>query len=166
MNKRDIVVGGVILVLLAGVVFWRQRIASRGEETKVPETLSVEDAIEDKFNLQIPEDVDKAELKDTSGGTASAIATRKFENNKFELSILADMPDPSTGKFYQAWLTKGERDSEEFSQVSLGRLILAKGGWMLNYSGDKDYSDHAKVIVSSEGVSDATPEQIILEGSF
>src|SRR3972149_15484 len=166
MNRRDIVIGVIVVVLVAGGLYVRQRSRTQ-EETRVPETLSsVEEQIEDKFKVDIPEDVDKAELKDTSGGSASAIATRKFENNRFELSILADMPDPSTGKFYQAWLTKGGRDREEFSQVSLGRLILAKGGWMLNYSGDKDYSDHAKVIVSSEGVSDATPEQIILEGSF
>src|SRR3989344_5249560 len=81
MKRRDIVIGSVILLLLVGVIYWNRR-NRRLEELKVPETLtkSVEETLEDKFKIEIPEDIDKAELKDVLGGTASGIATRKFEN--------------------------------------------------------------------------------------
>src|SRR3989344_6349062 len=130
MTRRDIVIGLIILVLLGGVIFYRQKQRSSEEEMRVPETLSsVQENIEKKFNLRIPEDMDKAELKDVSGAGSSAIATRKFDNGKFNASILADLPDPAAGSFYQAWLVKSEEGKDD-SFISLGKLELAKGGWM------------------------------------
>ncbi|OGM19745.1 hypothetical protein A2686_05325 [Candidatus Woesebacteria bacterium RIFCSPHIGHO2_01_FULL_38_10] len=158
MNKKDIVVGLMILVLLAGAVYLRQR--GGEEELKVPQTLSTEDKIEEKFNLVIPEGVDKAELKDVSGGTSSGLATRKFEKSVFEHSILADLPDPESGKFYEGWLVKGGE------LISTGKLKIAKGGWMLNFSSKTNYSDYSKVVVTIEEKEDKTPEKYILEGSF
>src|SRR3989344_1302747 len=100
MNRRDIVIGAVVLLAIAGLIYWRQ-VSKKVSTQTVPETLSVEDKIEDKFKYQIPDDVEKAELKDITGGDASAISTRKFENNKFTSTILADLPDPVPGSFYQ-----------------------------------------------------------------
>ena len=165
MSRRDIVIGIVILVILAGVVYLRQR-NQKEEEMKLPETLSVEESLEDKFKIEIPEGVEKAELKDISGGNASGIATRKFENNRFSESVLADLSDPEEGKFYEAWLTKGEEGKEGFSIISTGRMRLAKGGWMLDFQSQTDYSDHTKVIVSLEEKADKLPEKRILEGTF
>ena len=165
MKRRDIVIGILILVIVAGVIYWRQR-TSPSEEMRVPETLSLEDTLEEKFKIEIPEDVDKAELKDVSGGSASAIAIRKFENNKFTHSILADLPDPEAGSFYEGWLVRGEEGSDNFSSFSSGRMRLAKGGWMLEFESSTDYSDYNKVVVTSEKVADKTPEKHILEGSF
>ena len=164
MNRRDIVIGIGILLLLAGVVFFRQK--GQEENLVVPQTLSVEDQIEKSFNIQIPEDVDKAELKDTTGAGSSAIATRKFENGKFEFSVLADLPDPAQGQFYQGWLIKGEEGSDDFSSVSAGKMRIAKGGWMIEYNSATDYSDHGKVVVSLEKTLDSNIEEKVLEGSF
>lgn len=166
MARRDIVIGFIILVLVAGVVYIRQKNTSKKEEMKVPQTLSIQDTIEQKFNTQIPEDVEKAELKDVSGGTGSAIATRKFENGQFQLNILADLPDPEQGKFYEAWSIKGEEGKEGYSIVSLSKLSVAKGGWMLSFKSANDYTDHPKVLISLESKLDSTPEKHILEGSF
>lgn len=148
MNRRDIVIGVVILAALSAVVyFWRK--PTIDEELKVPQTLSVEDAIEDAFNIEIPEDVEKTEMVDISGGDASAIATRKFENGRFELNILADLPDAS----YAAEI---EKDGET---MSIGSLRIAKGGYLLEYRGNRDLSDYSTVRVTSGG-------EIILEGGF
>jgi hypothetical protein len=166
MNRRDIVIGVVILAILAGVVYWRQRQAPEEEVTQTPETLSVEDALENKFNVQIPEDVDKAELTDVTGGNASAIATRKYEDGTFTFSVLADLPDPESGKFYEAWLVKGEEGDEDYDILPAGKLSVAKGGWTLTYTSKTDYSDHNRVLVSEEEVNDGVPETHILEGSF
>ena len=165
MNRRDIVIGLVMLVLIAGVIYWRQR-NQNSEELKVPETLSSEESFEQKFNLQIPDDVDKADLKDVSGGTSSGFATRKFENDLFTHSVLADLQDPETGKFYEGWLLKGNEGEEGYSVVSSGRLTLAKGGWMLELRSQNNLSDYTKVLVSLEEKSDRLPEKNILEGSF
>ena len=50
MKRRDIVIGILILVIVAGVIYWRQR-TSPSEEMRVPETLSLEDTLEEKFYL-------------------------------------------------------------------------------------------------------------------
>lgn len=166
MTRRDIVIGIVILLLVVGVIFLRQRNRAGDESLRVPETLSsVQEQIEEKFNTKIPDDVDKAELRDVTGGGSSAIATRKFESGKFTSNFLADLPDPDSGDFYQAWLIKSEEGKEDLV-VSLGSLQLSKGGWMLNYSGSKDLSDYSKVLVTSEKTRDNTPETKLLEGSF
>jgi hypothetical protein len=165
MNRRDIVIGLVILAVLAGIIFWRQRGRSE-EEFKVPETLSTEDQIEKKFDLEIPEDVEKTELKDVTGGDSSGIATRKFENGRFEHSVLADLPEPGAVQFYEGWLVGGEEGSEDFSVLSTGRMSQAKGGWMLNFSSSVDLTDRNKVVITLEKVADTNPEKHILEGSF
>lgn len=171
MKSRDIVIGIVVVVMLGGAIYFSQKRSSQ-EDLKVPETLSTEDQLEEKFKIQIPEDVDKAELKDLGGGTASGIATRKFlpaqagADSKFSFTALADLPDPDAGSFYQGWLTKGESGKEGFSMISVGRLSQAKGGWMLNFNSSTDFSDYGNVLISSEKTQDSKTEKRILGGSF
>ena len=164
MNRRDIVIGAGILLLLAGVIYWRQ--TTRPEETRVPETLSVEDQLEEQFKFEIPEDVDKAELKDVAGVGATAIATRDYKNGKYTHTVLVDIADPEVGTFYQGWIVKGEEGSEDFSMISTGKLRLAKGGWMIEYESSTDYSDYDKVLITQEKVLDNLPEDKLLEGAF
>jgi len=167
MKTRDIVIGLVIVVLLGGIFYWRRvKTQVPKEELKVPQTLSIQDQIEEKFNLKLPEDVEKAELKDVSGGSSSGIATRKFENQTFSHTVLADLPDPEQGKFYEGWLTKGEEGKEGFSIVSTGRMRQAKGGWLLELQTKTNYTDYKNVVVTLEEKVDKIPEKHILEGSF
>ncbi len=160
MERRDIVIGVIILALLGAFIYFRQQRIDREEELKVPETLSVEDIIEESFKIEIPEDVEKAELKDVVGGDSSGIATRKFENGRFAHMVLADLPDPETGSYYEGWLVNGD------SVISTGRMQIAKGGYLLEFSSDTDYSDHSEVVVTKEKIADKNPEEHILEGSF
>ncbi len=166
MIRRDIIVAIIIILVLAGLIFLRKKPQPPKEETRVPETLSLEKEIEERFRLEIPEDVEKAELKDVSGGTSSGIATRKYESGKFTHTILADLPDPEKGSFYEGWLVRGEEGSADYSLVSTGRIRLAKGGYLLEFESATDYSDHKKVIVTLERVADKNPEKHILEGNF
>jgi len=167
MSRRDIVIGLIIVAVLAGVILIRQRNSGNEDEMRVPETLSsVEEQIEDKFNLQFPDDVDKAELKSVSEKPESAIATRKFENGTFTATVLADLPDSEPGSFYQAWLVKGEEGEEGYAIISMGKLQIAKGGWMVSFESNTDYSDYSKVLLTSEKVSDNSPEEGRLRGSF
>lgn len=164
MKSRDLVIGAVVLLILAGLIYYRQ--SNQTPIETVPLAQSTEQALEDKLKIQIPEDVDKAELKAAEGATGTAIATRNFEDNKFTSSVIADLPAPAAGQFYQAWLLKGETGAADHSHISLGTLRTAKGGYLLDYSGARDYSDHGKVQVTLETKADNTPEKVVLEGNF
>ncbi len=166
MNKRDIVIGVVILLFLAAVIFLRQRPKPAIEEVKLPETLSSEKKLEEKFKIEIPEGVEKSELRDVADTGASAVAIRKFEEGKFSLTIISDLPDLERGSFYEGWLMKGEEGQPDFSIVSIGRMRLAKGGYILDFESNVDYSDYKKVIVTLEKVADKNPEKRLFEGNF
>lgn len=153
-RKRDIVVGFVILLVLAAVFYFFK---SRNKQMTVPEASSeptitqVEQNFKDKYNLTVPDNIEKTNLKDVSGGNGMGIATRT--------EILADLPDPESGYFYQAWLENGDK------LVSLGKMSMEKGGWIISYTGS-NYPGYNKVLVSLERVFDYTVEKRILEGSF
>ena len=165
MKTRDIVIGVVILLVLAGVIYYRQK-QKNLPETTVPEAVSVEKQMEDKFHVQIPDDVSKPELKDQTGGNSTGIATENVVNGKYQASILADLPEPTAGKFYQGWVEKGTKGNSDYSLVSLGKLKSAKGGWMIDFESSKDYSDHKTFIVTMESKFDSTPETTVLQGNF
>jgi hypothetical protein len=168
MNKKDIVIGVVVLLVLAGVVYARSQ--STNDDMKVPEAqtqgTSTEKDIEDKFKMDIPDDAPKAELSSVDEGDGSGIATRKEENGNHVVTILADLPAPASGTFYQGWLVKGEEGSDDYSLISAGRLTSAKGGYLLNYQSKTDYSDHEKVVISEEKGSSTKISKAILSGSF
>jgi hypothetical protein len=151
MNRRDIIVGVVVLVGLAGLIYyWRKPPIE--DELQVPQTLSVEDEIEGMFNLQIPEDVDRAELSDKTGGDASGIATREQFNGKYTHTVLADLPDPQVGS-YTAELVKDD------NVMTTGTLRTAKGGYLLEFQSEEDLSEYNTVRVK-------LGEEVVLEGSF
>lgn len=162
MNRRDIVIGLGILLVVAGIVYFVRRPSTTPIE--IPEQ-TVEEKIEDRFKMQIPDDVDKTELSDVTGGSASGIATRDFTEGKFTHAVLADLPEPEGG-FYEGWLVRGEEGDVNFDFFSTGKLRIAKGGYVLEYTSAKDYSDYNKVVITFETVFDKTPEDHILEGSF
>ena len=160
MKRRDIVIGLIVVALLAGAIYLIRR---RSEPTPViPESTTgeTEQKIVDTFRVDIPEDIDKAELKDVTGGTASGIATREFISGVFTHTVLVDLPDPQPGYFYEGWLVKGDKF------LSTGKMRIAKGGYLLEYDARVDYSDYDKVVITLEKVFDATPEERILEGTF
>lgn len=165
MKTRDIVIGIVVLAAVAGLILrFRSSRETKVETTPTPP--SVEDRFEESFNVEIPEDVEKSELKDVSGGSASGIATRDFENGKFTHMVLADLPAPEVGSYYQAWLQKGDEGDEDFSLVSTGRMVLVKGGYLIEFESNKDLQSYDKVVISQEKIADSKIEKKVLESSF
>jgi hypothetical protein len=164
MERRDIVIGLVILLVLAGIVYW---VARPKNETilEIEDTPTTEEQIEEQFNTDIPEDADKAELEDVSGGDSSGIAVRDIIKGLFTLSLLVDLPDPETDYAYQAWAVKEDEKGEK-EYVSLGRLRIAKGGYVLDYESSKDLSEYKDIVVSLEKSIDGEIEKIVLESSF
>ena len=157
MNRRDIVIGLVVLAVIAAIIYLVRR---PQEQLELQTTPSVEEQLEESFNLQLPDDVDKVELSDVSGGNSSGIATRKNESGVYTHTVLADLPDPEVGKFYEGWLVMADK------VVSTGKFMIAKGGYLLEYESSTDYTDYNMVVVTLEQKDDKTPEVHILEGTF
>lgn len=167
-NRRDLVIGLVIIGGILGLIFW-----SRRNEVKVSVTSPtatpqiVEENLERSFNVTIPDNLEKTSLNDLTGGDSAALATHnKFENSTYEFTVLADLPDPASGFFYQVWLTRGKTGDANFATISLGKMRLAKGGWLLEYNSKTDYRDYKNVTISLERIFDNTIEKPVLQGSF
>jgi hypothetical protein len=160
MNRRDILIGIVVLAVLGGFLYYYQNRPAEETDMVVPETLSVQDELERKFGMDIPDDFERVELKDVSGGDSSGLATRKYEDGLFEHAVLADLPEPETGTFYEGWLVVSG------DILSTGKFTEGKGGYMLEYTSNTDLIDHNQVVVTLEKVDDQLPEVHVLEGSF
>jgi len=145
VKTRSIFIAFVVVVIaVAGILFINKKL--KVNKLLAPSvTPTIQQKIESKFlGLTIPTDAERAELKDVSGGGGIGLATRT--------EILADLPDPPKGQFYQARL---EKDGKT---VLIGNLKIAKGGWMINYNSGA-FPGYNKVIVT-------LGDTHILEGSF
>ncbi len=151
-SKRDVIIGFIIIALIIlGAFLYKRSKSPQTNLISTPTPITFQQDIEESFKYNIPDDVISIELKDISAGNGRGIATDK--------EILADIEDPSINYFYQAWLQKGD------NLVSLGKLQVAKGGWLLEY--DKSALNAAeKIIISLENKLDNKIEKRILEGSF
>jgi len=161
MKKQDIVFGSFLLLIVLVTYFYFKNQSNLSVPTEPVPTVSLDEKVEGRFDTKLPENVEKTELKPLALGSSFAAATREYVNGQFNLAILADLPDPEAGQFYQAWLTVGDGQ-----QLSLGKLRQAKGGWLLEFSSNVDYSKHNDVAITLESTLDTTPEKTILQGSF
>jgi len=156
-NKKDVIVGLVIIVaIIGGVLLYKKLKTSKPLSTQTPvsvtfrEDFDAEGGYLDFIKNNIPDDVISIELKDISGGDSRGIAT--------ETEVLVDANDPESGCFYQGWLEK------DGNLISIGKLQMAKGGWLLNYGPRSEGFN--KIVVSLEKLFDNKIEKRILEGSF
>lgn len=153
-SRRDILIGfAVIALIIIGVIAYRQNKAKNANPSPTPAPITFENELEDSFKYDIPDDANSIELKDVSGGNGRGIAT--------EREILADIEDPAPGYYYEAWL----QDSNNGNLVSLGRLRVAKGGWLLEYD-KSQYGDRNNIVISLERTNDSSIEKRVLEGTF
>ncbi|MDP3917991.1 MAG: hypothetical protein Q8Q30_02345 [Candidatus Woesebacteria bacterium] len=151
-SKKDVVIGFIIIAIaVSGAYLYRKLKNPEITTISNPTPISFQKDLEDSFKYDIPDGVNSIELKDVSGGNGRGIAT--------ENEVLADIEDPSSGYFYQAWI----ENNGNF--VSLGKLQMAKGGWLLDYSNLK-LDEAEKIIISLEKNYDGKIEKKILEGSF
>ncbi len=151
-NKKDIVIGFIVIALIiAGVFYFKKDKKSKPVPTNPPVSVTYKEDFENTFKLDIPDNTDMIELKDVSGGNARGIVT--------ETEILVDADEPESNHFYEAWLEKGE------VLLPIGRLLSAKGGWLLKFNKTKDM-DYDKIVISLEKTNDNKLESRVLEGSF
>lgn len=151
-SKKDVIIGFIIIAaVIFGAYYYKNSKNPKLDTLNTPVEIGFRSELENSFKYDIPEGVDSVELKDVSGGTGRGIATKN--------EVLADLDDPEVGYFYQAWLENGGEP------VSIGKLQIAKGGWLIEYN-KTEYSDYKKIIISLEKGFDSKIEKRILEGSF
>jgi hypothetical protein len=153
MGRKEIFVGLFVILVILGIVFG----VKKAKEAKVKPlnipTPADTQQLESKFNFTIPDDVEKINLQVAFGFEGMGVATRKFANGVFSHIIMADLPEPASGN-YQAWLIK-----DNANKISAGTLMLTKGGYLLEFNSNIDYSDYRKVEVE-------LGEKVVLTGSF
>jgi len=104
MKKQDIVFGSFLLLIVLVTYFYFKNQSNLSVPTEPVPTVSLDEKVEGRFDTKLPENVEKTELKPLALGSSFAAATREYVNGQFNLAILADLPDPEAGQFYQAWL--------------------------------------------------------------
>lgn len=152
-NKKDVVIGLVIIVVLVASFFVYKKFKNNPKslETPIPVSVEYKKSFEDTFKIDISDNENAIELKDVNGGNSRGIAT--------EREILIDADDPESGYFYQAWLENNG------NLKSLGKLKMAKGGWLIEFN-ETVNKGNTNIIVSLEKNFDNTLEKKILVGSF
>jgi hypothetical protein len=171
-RSRDILVGVVviILVILVAVFLIRRRQAANvlTNSSPLPTPVSqFQQNLQTNFGITVPPTAVKADMKDVSGGNQVGLTTEdKTTSNEHTYTVIANLEDPASGSFYEAWLVRGKPGDANYEPVSLGKLTVAKGGWLVNYTTAKDLSDHKTIWITLEKTNDQVPEKHILEGAF
>ena len=164
-NTRDILIGVAIFILIILLAVFLIRRGQNNNNAAISSPLptpvsSLEQNLKNNFGITVPDSAIKANLVDVTGGNQMGLATLDKSNNQNSYTIIANLETPAYGYFYQAWLVNNT------DTISLGKLGIAKAGWLINFNSSKDLSDHNKVWITLERSFDKTPEKHILEGSF
>ncbi|OGD85452.1 hypothetical protein A2164_01070 [Candidatus Curtissbacteria bacterium RBG_13_35_7] len=96
----------------------------------------------------------------------SGETNRDYNGTTFVHLVMADIADPSVGKFYEGWLVKKE---PTLDFISTGRLEKQEKEYTLLFTSETDYSDYPQVVITEETESlglDNNPETHVLEGTF
>lgn len=153
MGRKEVFVGLFVVLVILGIVFGVKKARdSKVKPLNIPTSVETQE-LESKFNLTIPDDVEKINLQVAFGFEGVGVATRKFANGVFSHIIIADLPEPASGS-YQSWLIKDDN-----TKIPTGTLRLAKGGYLLDFTSNINYSDYKKVEVKLS-------DKIVMTGSF
>ena len=146
MKTRDIVIGFVFLVILIAGIIWIFRVRNK-KTTNLPlPTPNISQQVKNAFpSLNIPDGVEKANLRDVTGGNLIGVATRT--------EIVANLSEAPNGQKYQVVLENPKGET-----MNIGSMRISKVGYILEYSSSK-YPGYNKIIV-------ILGNNRVLEGSF
>jgi len=170
MQKEKLLGLLALAAIIAGLFFFfkegkpKEEAGVGGEEEAKIEKVTQE--LSQQLGVSVEEGVERVTLKDVLGGGASGLATRNFSEAGFKHTVLAALPDPGSGNYYDGWLVRGEEGDLDYSVMETGRLLRSKGGYLLEYSDNNNLLDYTKVWVTLESKDDGEPEVKVLEGSF
>ena len=159
----------VILVALGLYMFFKGDTLEDEIDRGESERIRVEDVTREltsQLGVSVSENVERIALEDVQGETATGLATKDYADSEYKHSVLAALPDLESGTYYNGWLVRGEEGEVDYSVVNSGKLRQSKGGYLLEYSSNKDLSDYTTVWVTLETKDDDNPETRVLESEF
>lgn len=180
---QNLVIGlGVILLIIAGVFYFRSKNSQEMTPSPTPEEILVQQEGTVKKTGEIVQplteeeiktlhaeidtalaDVEAINLKDTIENSAKAEAKKLFINDKFYYKLTATgLKLVDKGYYYEGWLVKDDQ------YLSLGRLAIDESGnGSLYYTSSVDRSDYLKTVITLEPEDgNSAPGNQILEGSW
>ena len=146
MNIKRVIIAFLVLVLLiAGILYFFKKNKTPATSYIQEKTSSVEERIKGKIKgITIPDDENTIELINVSGGEGMGILT--------ETGVYADLPELGNGELYKVYMIDGT------SKVLIGRLSSVKGGFILEFDLSK-YKNYKQIIIMNG-------DETILTGSF
>jgi cytochrome b involved in lipid metabolism len=168
MNKTIIIIIILIIIIGGGVFLYFNRGGEpeaeemaelNGEETKQEE----EKDITVLEMLRVSSATQITELVAVDGSNSSGTAYILRKDGKVYHAVVASMPDPGEGNSYEGWLVQ----PSPLRFFSTG--VMEKNEedlWILEYTGDKEYSTYIRAVITEETSVDLIPEKHIIEGDF
>ena len=105
----------------------------------------------------------QADLVDVTGGTSSGIGYILRKDGQLFHTVMARLPEPTGGEFYEGWLVK------QFPRVtffSTGKMRkLESGEYFLALNADEEYPEFDQVVITIETQDDGNPERHVIEGT-
>jgi len=158
-----VIVVVVLLLAVGGYYFMNGSLPySDSSTTQEDDTMMKDDSMEKMMMLKENPDVLMAELQDVSGGTSTGTAYILRENGKLTHHVMATLPKPEAGTFYEGWLVQ----KSPLKFFSTGEMVMGEDGtYSLEYMSDQEYPTYDLVVITLETTRDDTPEEHILEGT-
>lgn len=120
---------------------------------------------QDTTDVTVADDAAEILLAPMNDFRGSATASSQFSDTGFQHVIVATLPDPPVGYYYEGWLIR----SKPFDFFSTGRLIQHADDlkWYLVWEQSEDNRDYRKVVVTLEpDDGNPAPAEHVLEGVF
>ncbi len=167
-SKQQWLTIAAIVLVIGGLGYFLFR---QGQEVEEGPVVESEDIVAEEranellqqLNVELPEDVDRVNLREVGESGAAGVVTRSREEGEREIRVLAALPEPVSGEFYAAYLSS---PNEELEDIYLGRLREAKGGFILETLTEASAQEYPNVKVTREKVDDEQVEEVLLEGAF
>ena len=145
-----------------------------GEVLSIPvdDAIVLDEVIEDEAD--IAQDTTSVAVGDAASEIAltavddwmgSGSATIQYADGSTQHVVVATLPDPPVGYFYEGWLVR----SKPFDFFSTGAMIQHADDlkWYLLWEDNKDVRDYKKVVITLEPDDrDPAPAEHVLEGMF
>ncbi len=164
MKNRYLLGAVVLIIIIAGVSFFLLYQNKNGGQE--PQRSSDKSEVPQP-SAQPEQTVETTQLTAVGGYTGSGTANRDYNGKTFVHLVVAQLPDPASGKFYEGWLVKKQ---PTLTFISTGKLEKEGGDdFVLLFTSETDYSDYNDVVITEETESlglDGKPEAHVLEGSF
>lgn len=120
---------------------------------------------QDTTAVEVANDASEIALTAIGDFRGSATASSQFSEVGFQHVVVATLPDPPVGYYYEGWLIR----SKPFDFFSTGRLIQHADDlkWYLVWEDTEDKRDYRKVVVTLEpDDGNIAPADHVLEGVF